>query len=75
MKDPAITRRPSSCAGARTRLRQMRRRAVCAAGIPGWLALERVQFLALVAAPARNRSQAGSNAQILHAEQTKDGRS
>jgi hypothetical protein len=60
MKDPAITRGPSSCAGVRTRLRQMRRRAGCASVVARWLALEHARFLALVAAPAPGTSKEGS---------------
>jgi len=44
LKDPAIARRPSNCA----------------AGIDRWQALERAQFLALVAAPANTTSKEGS---------------
>jgi len=59
MKDPAITRRPSSRAVARTRLRQVPRRAGSADRAARWQALERVQFLALVAAPAQGTSKEG----------------
>jgi hypothetical protein len=60
MKDPAITRRPSVRVGARSRLRQVRRRAGSAEGVARWVALERVQFLALVAPPAQDSSKEGS---------------
>jgi hypothetical protein len=60
MNDPAITRRPSSRVGARARLRQMGRRPGRAAGVARWQALERVQFLALVAAPAPGISKEGA---------------
>ncbi len=60
MKGPAITPRRSGRAAARARVRHARRRAERAAGVARWPALEREQFLALVAPPARNTPKEGS---------------
>jgi len=60
MKGPAIAPRTSGRAATRSRVHQVRRRAEHAAGVARWRALEREQFLALVAAPTRNTRKQGS---------------
>jgi len=60
MKGPAIAPRMSGRAVTRSRVRHVRRRAECGTGVGRWRALEREQFLALLAAPARNTPKEGS---------------
>jgi hypothetical protein len=61
MKDPRSTRRSSGRAITRALVPVNRAgKAVRRLGVARWRALEREQFLALVASPHQNRSKGGS---------------